>query len=79
MIERIPEGWSAVAYAGRRYGLVRRTRIDGRMVTLWAEELGGRDLISANVYRIHEGARLKPCEMPERKVLDFLAGWVTDP
>lgn len=75
LVDRVPEGWSAVVYAGRRYGLVRRTQVNGRAVTLRADELGGTDLISANVYRTTDGDLLKPCEMPAQKVLDFLAGW----
>jgi len=64
-----------VAYDGRRYGLNRTTRAAGRGVSLLAEELGGTDLVSANVYRTSGGAVLRPCEMPAEKVLDFLDRW----
>jgi hypothetical protein len=75
LVERVPEGWTPVVYDGRRYGLTRTTRTAGRSVSVVAEELGGPDLVSANVYRTETGPLLKPCEMPEAKVLAFLRGW----
>jgi hypothetical protein len=75
VLARVPEGWTAVTYAGRRYGLSRTTHTDGRSVTLYAEELGGSDVVSANVFRLSGGAELRPCEMPAAKVLAFLDGW----
>jgi hypothetical protein len=46
----------------------------GSSAKLVAEELGGRDYISLNLYRLRSGARLKPCEMPREKVVDFVTG-----
>lgn len=76
LLKRIPEGWTLARYAGRPYGLTRTTRVDGRSISISAEELGGSGLISANVYRTVEADHLRPCEMPEAKVLAFLRGWV---
>ncbi len=39
-----------------------------------AEELGGGDYVSLNLYRTGRGARLRPCEMTEAKVVDFVLG-----
>jgi len=75
LVERIPEGWTLVTYEGRRYGLTRTTRVHGRSISVSAEELGGPDLISTNVYRTRKAEHLRPCEMPEAKVLAFLLGW----
>ena len=77
-VDRVPEGWSRVSYDGRAYGLTKTTRAGGRSISVLAEELGGSDLVSANVYRTAEGDVLKPCEMPEATVLAFLEGWVLD-
>ena len=76
LVARVPEGWTAVSYAGRRYGLTRTTHTDGRSVSVFAEELGGSDVVSANVFRLSGGAELRPCEMPAAKVLAFLEGWL---
>jgi hypothetical protein len=48
----------------------------GREIKLYAEELGGTDLVRFNLYRLSDDqARLKPCEMPEEKVVDFVLGY----
>jgi hypothetical protein len=75
LVDRVPEGWTAVTYQGRRYGLSRTTRAGGRSVTVYAEELGGTDVVSTNVYRTAADDLLRPCEMPAAKVLAFLSGW----
>lgn len=75
LLGRVPEGWTLVLFEGRRYGLSRTTRAGGAGVAVFAEELGGRDVVSANVYRTSAGDVLRPCEMPAARVLDFLRGW----
>ncbi len=74
-VDRVPVGWSAVEFRGRRYGLTRRDHVDGRSLSVYAEELGGTDVISANLYRTSGGLLLRPCEMPAQKVTEFLFGW----
>lgn len=74
-VNRVPEGWNIVVFDGRRYALTRTTRVGGRSVTLFAEELGGSDVISANIFRTSGAHLLKSCEMPDIKVLEFLRGW----
>ena len=75
LVDRVPEGWTAARYRGRGYGLRRTSRAEGRSVAIYAEELGGADVVSTNVYRTSAGDVLKPCEMPASTVLAFLAGW----
>ncbi|KMW58186.1 hypothetical protein AIOL_003157 [Candidatus Rhodobacter oscarellae] len=43
---------------------------------LVAEELGGADYISLNLYLTRERAHLRPCEMPQEKVVQFVEGLV---
>ena len=75
LFERLPEGWSEVLVDGRRYGVTRTVRVGGRQQSVYAEQLGGTDVVSANLYSTAAGDVLKPCEMPAAKVLAFLAGW----
>jgi hypothetical protein len=75
LVERIPEGWTRASYRGRAYGLSRTTRVGGRSISVTAAELGGQDLISANVYRTRRDDVLRSCEMPDAKVLAFLREW----
>lgn len=69
LFARVPVGWSARAYHGRRYGVTRMVTAGGRIQKIFAEELGGTDVVSANLYL---GNRFRPCEMPAEKVLSFL-------
>lgn len=72
--DALPTGNFDGVYAGRRYGITRTERAGGRQAWLWAEALGGSDRISGNLYRLKSGAQLKPCEMPEEKVIAFVMG-----
>jgi hypothetical protein len=75
LVDRVPHGWTLVRYAGRPYGLSRSDHAGGGAVSVYAEELGGGDVVSTNVYRTSAGDLLRPCEMPAAKVLAFLRGW----
>jgi hypothetical protein len=72
LVDRVPEGWSVVDHDGRRYGLTRVTRAGGRSSSIFARDLAGTDVVSANVYRTSTGYVLRPCEMPADRVLAFL-------
>ena len=76
LVDHVPAGWSVATYDGRRYGVTKTVRADGRAVSVYAEELGGTDVVSANVYLVTDGEELRPCEMPAEKVLAFLRGAV---
>ena len=54
--------------------MTKTLRADGRAVSVYAEELGGTDVVSTNVYLADAGPELRPCEMPAEKVLAFLRG-----
>ena len=72
LLGRFPEGWSETTYDGRRYGVTKTLRAGGRAVSLYAEALDGSDVVSTNAYLTASAEELRPCEMPARKVLDFL-------
>lgn len=75
LLARIPAGWSRVEVDGVPYGLTRTDHADDRSVSVHAEQLGGSDVVSTNAWRTSNGTVLRPCEMPEDKVLAFLRGW----
>lgn len=54
--------------------MTRSVAAEGRAVSVYAEELGGQDVVSANLYLTADGQQLRPCEMPAAKVIDFLGG-----
>ncbi|MEM6645086.1 MAG: peptide methionine sulfoxide reductase [Bacteroidota bacterium] len=72
LLDHIPDGYSEGWYRGRRYGIRKTVFNGGRSFKLYAEELGGTDFVSLNLYRTTKGEHLKPCEMPEAKVLHFV-------
>ncbi len=75
LLDRLPVGYSEVRYRDRRWSVTRTVQQDGRVHKLWAEELGGSGVVSANLYLTSAGEELRPCEMPASEVLDLLTGW----
>lgn len=77
-IEAIPLGYSEVIYRNKKYGLTRTDFNQGLSIKIFAEELGGNDIISLNFYVTKTSDSLRPCEMPLQKVIDFLNGYTVD-
>lgn len=72
LVDKIPIGYSEGHFRGARYGISKTVFNGGRSAKIFAEELGGNDFISLNFYQTQNKDLLKPCEMPEEKVLTFL-------
>jgi len=70
----LPNGANDVYYQDKRYLLRKETLLDGRLIKIYAEELGGNDVVSGNYYPTLKDGMLKPCEMSDKKVLDFVMG-----
>ncbi|AGC75265.1 peptide-methionine (S)-S-oxide reductase [Nonlabens dokdonensis] len=71
-IHLLPVGYSIVKYHGKSYGVTSTDYNNGKSHKVYAEELGGTDFISLNYYTLKSKSIIKPCEMPEEKVVDFL-------
>ena len=68
-----PQGYFTATFRGRRYGVSNTSHAGGRSFKLYAEELGGTDFVSLNLYMPETGdPALRPCEMPVEKVVDFV-------
>lgn len=77
--DALPTGAYGGTFEGRRYRITKSLMATGRSQKLEAEELGGTDYISFNLYRLTGGeALLKPCEMSAEKVRDFVLGLTVD-
>lgn len=71
--DALPTGGYGATYQGKRYRVIKSVLVSGRSQKLEAEELGGTDYISFNLYRLAGGETLlKPCEMPAEKVISFV-------
>lgn len=68
----LPVGHFTGKYRGKKYGVTLRRPAPG-IIKLFAEELGGSDIVSFNHYFLSSnGWQLKPCEMNSAKVIDFV-------
>ncbi|UFH58819.1 hypothetical protein [Sulfurovum mangrovi] len=68
----LPDGANDLCYQNRRYLLRKETLLKGKLIKIYAEELGGNDIISGNYYPTMKGGMLKPCEMSDEKVIAFV-------
>ena len=71
-LRMLPNGAYDVIYRTKRYLLRKETLLEGRLLKLYAEELGGNDIVSGNYYPTIKNGTLKPCEMSVAKVSDFI-------
>ena len=75
----IPRGHSLGQYAGRRWSTTLEEAAGGKRFKLFAEELGGREFVSFNLYLTGDDMPLlKPCEMPATRVIDFVLAYESD-
>ncbi|GEL26105.1 hypothetical protein PSU4_50590 [Pseudonocardia sulfidoxydans NBRC 16205] len=72
LVGAIPEGWSRAEIDGHGWAVTRTTRAGGKTIAVEAEQLGTDERFGANVWVTSEGAVLRPCEVPEEKVMRFL-------
>lgn len=71
--DAMPVGGYGATFNGRRYRVTKTQFACARSQKLEAEELGGTDYISFNLYRLASGdSLLKPCEMSVEKVTEFV-------
>ena len=68
----LPNGANDVRYLNKRYLLRKETLLEGKLLKVYAQELGGNDIVSGNYYPTIKGGMLKPCEMSGKKVIDFV-------
>jgi len=68
----LPNGTNNVLYKNRRYLLTKYTLLEGKLIKIYAEELGANDIVSGNYYPTMKGGMLKPCEMSDEKVIEFV-------
>ena len=76
--DALPTGTFYGRAHGRRYVVTRSAVAGARGEKLVAEALDGSDYISLNLYRLNAGPLLKPCEMSDAKVIDFVQALVPD-
>jgi peptide-methionine (S)-S-oxide reductase len=71
-ILEIPKRHSIGIYNNKKYSITKEIFNNGKSFKIFAEELQGNDFISLNYYITSKNEFLKPCEMPQEKVIHFL-------
>lgn len=71
-IKKLPDGYSEGSYENKKYGITKSVFNKGKSYKIYAKELQGNDFVSLNYYITSSKKLLKPCEMPELKVIHFL-------
>ncbi|MEQ8406180.1 MAG: hypothetical protein RKE49_13880 [Oceanicaulis sp.] len=71
-------GYHNGLYDGERWGVTVTGGPGDSVRKLYAERLAGGKHVSFNLYALASGPLLKPCEMPETKVVDFVLGFSPD-
>ena len=72
---KLPAGYSRGEFADAPWGVTVDRSGDGKRIKLYGEALGAADHVSFNLYVAGGQPRLKPCEMPAQKVIDFVLGY----
>jgi len=73
-LKALNNGAYFVKYNNRKYLLNKETLLNNKLIKIYAKELGGNDIVSGNYYTTIKNGILKPCEMSEAKVIDFILG-----
>ena len=68
----LSNGANDVLYQGKRYLLRKETLLEGKLIKLYAEDLSSKDIVSGNYYPSMKNGMLKPCEMSDEKVINFV-------
>jgi len=66
-----PNGSFYIKYNSSKY-LTTKSTIKDKIIKLYAKELGGNDIVSCNYFVTIKNGLLKPCEMSDKKVIDFV-------
>lgn len=78
-LTRLADRYQEGDFSRHRWGATFHRSKDGRRVWVFAEELGGREIVSFNLYRTAgAGTVLKPCEMSSEKVVEFVLHFRAD-
>jgi peptide-methionine (S)-S-oxide reductase len=68
----LPDGANDLYYQHKRYLLRKETLLDGKLIKIYAEDLSSKDIVSGNYYPTMKNGMLKPCEMSDEEVIDFV-------
>ncbi|MEA2016921.1 MAG: peptide methionine sulfoxide reductase [Campylobacterota bacterium] len=59
-------------YNNSKYIVTKQLYSNGKIIKIYAKELKGNDIVSGNYFLTIKNGLLKPCEMSDKKVIDFV-------
>ena len=71
-LKELPLGSFYVYYSSKKYLVCRELYSNGKIIKIFARELASNDIASGNYFRTIKNGLLKPCEMSDQKVIDFV-------
>jgi peptide-methionine (S)-S-oxide reductase len=71
-LNTLKEGTYHVIYNNKKYLLRKDNLFNNRVIKIFARELGGTDIVSANYYVTVKQGTIKTCEISDKKVIDFI-------
>ncbi|MEA2028801.1 MAG: peptide methionine sulfoxide reductase [Campylobacterota bacterium] len=71
-LQSLPVGSFYCIYNDSKYIATKQLYSGDKIIKLYAKELGGNDIVSGNYFLTIKGGLLKPCEMSDEKVIDFI-------
>ena len=66
------DGSFYVLYKNSKYLVTKQIYSNGKIIKIYAEQLKGNNIVSGNYFLSIKGGLLKPCEMSDTKVIDFV-------
>ena len=71
-LKELPLGSFYVYYNSKKYLVTKELYSNGKIIKIFARELAGNDIVSGNYFTTIKNGLLKPCEMSNKKVIDFV-------
>lgn len=69
---KLPLGSFYCTYHFSKYLVLKQSIVNNKIIKIYAKELKGNDIVSGNYFLTKRGGLLKPCEMSDEKVIDFV-------
>jgi hypothetical protein len=69
---KLPSGSFYVEYNNSKYLTTKHLYANNKIIKIYAKELKGNDIVSGNYFTTIKNGLLKPCEMSDEKVIDFV-------
>jgi len=69
---KLPLGSFFAIYNDSKYLVKKESFSQNKILKIYAKELKGNDIVSGNYFLTIKDGLLKPCEMSDKKVIDFV-------